>query len=239
MYDSFVLWIFCLSVRKERKFYFRITFCIFLWLFICCFHCRYPARAFVGDTFCYLSGMTFAVVGILGHFSKTLLLFFIPQIVNFLYSVPQLFHFVPCPRHRMPKYNPTTDVLEFSKTQFRYQDLNILGRICVNIFRTLRIIEWNESKDGVVTTNNFTLINFLLILLGPQHEQRLTYYLLSVQVVCTLIAFVIRYPLAKYFYEYWNAKIRSFIHTKAYNFNVVFQSQPIFKFFYFFSFVIF
>jgi len=30
----------------------------------------YPASVFVGDTFCYFSGMTFAVVGILGHFSK-------------------------------------------------------------------------------------------------------------------------------------------------------------------------
>lgn len=165
-------------------------------------HCRYPARVFVGDTFCYLSGMTFAVVGILGHFSKTLLLFFIPQIINFLFSVPQLFHFVPCPRHRMPKYNPKTDLLESSKTQFRYNDLNVIGRMCVQLFRLVRIIEWNETDDKIVTTNNFTLINFLLVVLGPTHERRLTYYLLAIQILCTCVAFVIRYPLAKYFYEY-------------------------------------
>lgn len=146
--------------------------------------------------------MTFAVVGILGHFSKTLLLFFIPQIINFLYSIPQLFHFVPCPRHRMPKHNASTDLLESSKTQFRYDELNIIGRLCVKIFRILHLIEWNEAKDGTVTTNNFTLISFLLVILGPQHEQRLTYYLLAIQILCTCIAFVIRYPLAKYFYEY-------------------------------------
>lgn len=64
---------------------------------------RYPSRVFVGDTFCYFAGMTFAVVGILGHFSKFLLFFFLPQIFNFLLSVPQLFKFVPCPRHRLPK----------------------------------------------------------------------------------------------------------------------------------------
>lgn len=64
---------------------------------------RYPSRVFVGDTFCYFSGMTFAVVGILGHFSKTMLLFFLPQVINFVYSVPQLFHLVPCPRHRLPR----------------------------------------------------------------------------------------------------------------------------------------
>ncbi len=70
-----------------------------------------PARAFVGDTFCYFAGMTFAVAGILGHFrfgggargaevdcnltaagSKTMVLFFVPQTINFLLSVPQLFH---------------------------------------------------------------------------------------------------------------------------------------------------
>jgi UDP-N-acetylglucosamine--dolichyl-phosphate N-acetylglucosaminephosphotransferase len=39
---------------------------------------KYPSSLFVGDTFCYWSGTIFAVSGILGHFSKTLLLFFIP-----------------------------------------------------------------------------------------------------------------------------------------------------------------
>ncbi|MEQ2171052.1 hypothetical protein GOODEAATRI_006703 [Goodea atripinnis] len=63
---------------------------------------EYPSSVFVGDTFCYFAGMTFAVVGILGHFSKTMLLFFIPQVVNFIYSLPQLFHIIPCPRHRLP-----------------------------------------------------------------------------------------------------------------------------------------
>lgn len=64
---------------------------------------RYPARAFPGDTLCYVTGMAFAVVGIQAHFSKTLLLFFMPQIFNFVLSCPQLFGIVPCPRHRMPK----------------------------------------------------------------------------------------------------------------------------------------
>lgn len=62
----------------------------------------YPSRVFVGDTFCYFAGMTFAVVGILGHFSKTLLLFFVPQVINFVYSLPQLLGCVPIARHRLP-----------------------------------------------------------------------------------------------------------------------------------------
>lgn len=75
-------------------------------------HNRYPARVFVGDTYCYVAGMTFAVVAILSHFSKTLLLLLIPQIFNFLYSCPQIFKFIPCPRHRLPKFNARTGLLE-------------------------------------------------------------------------------------------------------------------------------
>jgi UDP-N-acetylglucosamine--dolichyl-phosphate N-acetylglucosaminephosphotransferase len=51
---------------------------------------RFPAQCFIGDTYCYFAGMTFACTGILGHYSKTLLLFFIPQILNFLISLPQV-----------------------------------------------------------------------------------------------------------------------------------------------------
>ncbi|KAK5954996.1 tunicamycin resistance protein [Knufia fluminis] len=79
-------------------------------------HNRYPARVFVGDTYCYVAGMTFAVVAILSHFSKTLLLLLIPQIFNFIYSTPQLFKLVPCPRHRLPRFNARTGLLEPSVT---------------------------------------------------------------------------------------------------------------------------
>ena len=51
-------------------------------------HNAFPSRVFVGDTYCYFAGMTFAVAAILGHFSKTMLLFFIPQVFNFLLSFP-------------------------------------------------------------------------------------------------------------------------------------------------------
>ncbi|KAH9679623.1 GlcNAc-1-P transferase [Citrus sinensis] len=71
----------------------------------------YPSSVFVGDTYTYFAGMTMAVVGILGHFSETLLIFFLPQVLNFLLSVPQLFGFVKCPRHRLPGFNPQTGLL--------------------------------------------------------------------------------------------------------------------------------
>lgn len=145
--------------------------------------------------------MTFAVVGIIGHFSKTLLLFFIPQIFNFLYSVPQLFWFVPCPRHRLPKYDPESDLLNISTTEFNKKDLGLLGMIFVQIFKTFRLISWSEKPDGTVTTNNFTLINLVIVLRGPTHERTLTQILLYIQLCCTVVAFIIRYPLASFFYD--------------------------------------
>ncbi|KAM6592537.1 hypothetical protein CsatA_000240 [Cannabis sativa] len=75
----------------------------------------YPSSVFVGDTYTYFAGMTMAVAGILGHFSETLLIFFLPQVVNFLLSLPQLAGYIPCPRHRLPRYDPVTDKLTGTK----------------------------------------------------------------------------------------------------------------------------
>lgn len=58
-----------------------------------------------------LSVSACAVAGILGHFSETLLLFLGPQVFNFVYSIPQLFKFVHCPRHRLPTFDPATRLL--------------------------------------------------------------------------------------------------------------------------------
>eukprot|EP01084_Bolivina_argentea_P096449 173407_1 len=76
-------------------------------------HNFYPSSVFVGDTYTMFAGMCLAVCGIMGHFSKTLMLFFIPQILNFLYSVPQLFNLFGyrCPRHRLPRYNTKDQLL--------------------------------------------------------------------------------------------------------------------------------
>ncbi|KAK4755392.1 hypothetical protein SAY87_009149 [Trapa incisa] len=71
----------------------------------------YPSAVFVGDTYTYFAGMTMAVVGILGHYSETLLIFFLPQILNFLLSLPQLSGYVKCPRHRLPRFDPQTGLL--------------------------------------------------------------------------------------------------------------------------------
>ena len=87
---------------------------------------KYPSQVFIGDTYCYFAGMTFACVGILGHFSKTLLFFFIPQILNFLYSFPQLIGILPCPRHRLAKFDPNTKKLTGKKENMNLLNLSLI-----------------------------------------------------------------------------------------------------------------
>lgn len=141
-------------------------------------HNWYPASVFVGDTYCYFAGMTFAVVGILGHFSKTLLLFFIPQIINFLWSTPQLFKIVPCPRHRLPKFNSKTGLMEPSRYTHENDD--------------------DKNQKGGV---NMTVINLMLTLVGPMTERGLCVLLLAIQVVCCSLGLAVRYFGAQYVFD--------------------------------------
>uniref|UniRef100_A0A803KZD4 UDP-N-acetylglucosamine--dolichyl-phosphate N-acetylglucosaminephosphotransferase n=1 Tax=Chenopodium quinoa TaxID=63459 RepID=A0A803KZD4_CHEQI len=75
----------------------------------------YPSAVFVGDTYTYFAGMTMAVAGILGHYSETLLIFFAPQVINFILSIPQIAGIIPCPRHRLPRFDPQTGLLTGTK----------------------------------------------------------------------------------------------------------------------------
>lgn len=144
--------------------------------------------------------MTFAVVAILGHFSKTVLLFFIPQIFNFIYSTPQLLHIIPCPRHRLPKYCAETDLVEASRTVIKKGDINAISAVTLKILSSLHLVHKVEDNQCIYT-NNLTLINLFLIKLGPMSEARLTVCLLIFQCLCSCIAFLIRYPIASYFYD--------------------------------------
>ncbi|XP_060866394.1 UDP-N-acetylglucosamine--dolichyl-phosphate N-acetylglucosaminephosphotransferase [Metopolophium dirhodum] len=160
----------------------------------------YPSEVFVGDTYCYFAGMTFAVVGILGHFSKTMLLFFLPQIFNFLYSIPQLFHFINCPRHRIPRLDKY-GTLSPSYAECNNNNISPIGKMCLKVFSIFNIINIEEKADGIIKCNNLTLINLCLLKMGPTNEKTLTITLLIVQFVCSLFAFIIRYPLASLFYD--------------------------------------
>ncbi|KAE8592357.1 hypothetical protein XENTR_v10018737 [Xenopus tropicalis] len=168
------------------------------------YHNWYPSRVFVGDTFCYFAGMTFAVVGIVGHFSKTMLLFFIPQVLNFLYSLPQLLHIIPCPRHRLPRLDPTNGKLGMSYSKFKSKELSKLGDLIIKVGEVLYVLDVKraQGEDGqYVEVNNMTLINFVLKLTGPMHERNLTVLLLFIQVLGSCAAFLVRYQLVRLFYD--------------------------------------
>jgi UDP-N-acetylglucosamine--dolichyl-phosphate N-acetylglucosaminephosphotransferase len=124
----------------------------------------YPARVFVGDIFPYYAGMTFAATAILGHYSRSLLLLMIPQLLNFLYSLPQLLGVIPCPRHRLPQLNRVTGKLEPSRVA--------------------------SDKDAPA---NLTLLCLCLQLLGPLHEKTLVVILLIFQVATFLFVLLVFY----------------------------------------------
>ena len=159
-------------------------------------HNWYPARVFVGDTYCYFAGMVFVVVAILGHFSKTLLLLFIPQIFNFIYSAPQLFHIVPCPRHRLPRFIARTGLMEPSTAKFT-KPLPKPVQEVMKIMHKLRLLRvWVNEEGEVTESSNFTIINLWLVWFGPLREDTLAASLLVFQFLCGLLGLFTRHRLA-------------------------------------------
>ncbi|KAK2616438.1 tunicamycin resistance protein [Conoideocrella luteorostrata] len=171
------------------------------WIGVSCallYHNWYPAKVFVGDTYCYFSGMVFAVVGILGHFSKTLGLLLVPQIFNFLYSCPQIFGLVPCPRHRLPKFNARTGLLEPSITPWSpdRQPHPLVGQV-LHVLAKLRLLQvTTDEKGSFVETSNFTILNLWLVWRGPLREGRLAWEITSLQLFVGLFGLFVRHKLA-------------------------------------------
>ncbi|KAH9936690.1 glycosyl transferase family 4-domain-containing protein, partial [Fomitopsis serialis] len=167
------------------------------------YHNWYPARAFPGDTLCYVTGMAFAVVGIQAHFSKTLLLLFLPQIFNFVLSCPQLFGLVPCPRHRVPRFDAETGLLYPSTASFKEHTPSRLATIVLRVFAILGFVRLTEDpKTGVISeTTNLTILNVFLLRFGPMREDSLVRVLIATQVAGSVFAFVVRYGLAGLVYD--------------------------------------
>lgn len=157
---------------------------------------------FPGDTLCYVTGMAFAVVGIQAHFSKTLLLFFIPQVFNFLLSCPQLFGLVPCPRHRVPRFDAETNLLHPSKAVF-LRPPSELTTVVLKLMSALRLTETtiHPTSGIVLETTNLTILNFFLLHFGPMSEKSLVKVLMCSQVAGSILGFVVRYGLAGLVYD--------------------------------------
>lgn len=167
----------CMAVKEMHRYRSKLS------------HALVPSdldRVFVGDTFCYFAGMTFAVMGIHGHFSKTLVFFFIPQIINFLLSCPQLFKVIPCPRHRLPRFDAEIGKLRPSICPCRPDQYKL--------YKAIYGVPANEEYFI-----NFTLINVVLRVAGPLHERTLCIILLALQAVCSAAALFIRFYLVHVF----------------------------------------
>lgn len=161
-------------------------------------HNWYPAKVFVGDTYCYFAGMVFAIVGILGHFSKTLLLLFVPQVLNFLYSSPQLFRVIPCPRHRLPRFNPRSGLLEPSVTSWQHPPSKPVAWV-LKLLTTLPLplIQVRISETGqIVESTNMTILNLWLVWFGPMREDRLAIEILAMQTLIGILGLFVRHELA-------------------------------------------
>lgn len=151
--------------------------------------------------------MAFAVVGIQAHFSKTLLLFFIPQIFNFILSCPQLFNLVPCPRHRLPRcvlgspggengdllsnilcishrFDGQTNLLHPSIMTFEDKPPSRLATLVLRVLAAIGLTELKtRPQDGMVLeASNLTILNVFLVRLGPMTEKRLVQTLITAQV---------------------------------------------------------
>lgn len=168
---------------------------------------KWPARVFVGDTYCYFAGMVFAVVGILGHFSKTMLLLFIPQIFNFIYSCPQLFNIVPCPRHRLPKFNEKDGLLYPSRTDLKENLPKEWFIPVLKILHKIRLIdiEYDKTKkNNIVSCSNMTLINLTLVWFGPMREDQLCDTILLGQFIIGILALLSRHAIGSLIFGHDN-----------------------------------
>ncbi|UZJ57303.1 hypothetical protein CBS101457_006623 [Exobasidium rhododendri] len=140
---------------------------------------RYPAKVFVGDTFCYFAGQLLACAGVLGHFSKTLLLFFVPQLINFGLSLPQLAGLVPCPRHRVPSVNLKTMSLHPSVATFSPEmPAKPITVAILRLFAAFRLarLQWDDTdkvngRKRLRSSTNLTLLNAILVFRGVHPQE--------------------------------------------------------------------
>lgn len=101
------------------------------------------------------------------------------------------------------RYNKKLDKLEPSVVEFRDTSVRWQVMAVLRLLNHLRLVHLEEGvgEDGkLCRVNNLTLINLVLVLIGPQHEGSLTTKLLVLQGLSSGLALFIRYPLADLFF---------------------------------------
>lgn len=128
-----------------------------------------------------------------------------------------------CLFHRL---NVKTGKLENSYFTVNPKTLSFLGRLTIWVVRTFRLAKVHERGEELevcwtlasaptahpqrttcanlppppLQISNFTIINFVLHVVGPLHEARLATSILVIQVLATGVAFFVRYSLACWLY---------------------------------------
>ena len=91
-----------------------------------------------------------------------------------------------------------TSIAEFKEASVKKPVLYVLKLL--NKLKLCDLVE-NSGEDGTCyQINNLTVINLMLVWSGPLHEASLTKRLLILQVFSSIVAFLIRYPLARLFF---------------------------------------
>ncbi|KAH9387337.1 UDP-N-acetylglucosamine--dolichyl-phosphate N-acetylglucosaminephosphotransferase [Nematocida major] len=166
------------------------TFSLFLWN-------KYPAKCFVGDTFCYFAGSALLCIGLFGGFVKTLFLFFSLQLLNFLMSLPQIAKIIPCPRHRMPASDFTgaallkPSIVEVSK---KHVQSSYMCRLVISLFTKCRLISCTENKESICLSN-FTVLNAILVWTGPISEPALFNVYMALQCAVCLCVILAKFAI--------------------------------------------
>ncbi|KAI5184984.1 UDP-N-acetylglucosamine--dolichyl-phosphate N-acetylglucosaminephosphotransferase [Nematocida homosporus] len=114
----------------------------------------YPARCFVGDTFCYFAGSSILCVGLVGGFTKTVFVFFGPQLLNFGLSLPQLAGIVACPRHRMPRAQRIGQAWLVRASEAPVAAPKRLKLLQVPVLRLAYLVGLVEVEDGLGQINS-------------------------------------------------------------------------------------
>ena len=89
-----------------------------------------------------------------------------------------------------------------SHFEYRESELNCVNRTIIRVFEKLNFVSVHKVPLSVETykVTNFTIINFCLNWYGPMRESQLTSTLLVAQLLCSLLAFFVRYYLSSILY---------------------------------------
>ncbi|KAF9301317.1 UDP-N-acetylglucosamine--dolichyl-phosphate N-acetylglucosaminephosphotransferase, partial [Podila horticola] len=108
------------------------------------------------------------------------------------------------PRPPPPVYSSSSIPSKSQFTPLDHPHLGKAGWVCVKILELLRLTEVTyDHKTGQrpIAMTNLTILNAILLRTGPLNERNLTIGVMVVQVLCSLLAFFIRYGLVAYVYD--------------------------------------